>query len=334
MKLCVIGGDGIGPEVVDAALAALLVLLPQLEVHHAEAGWQTFVKQGVALPQETLERARECGAVLFGAAGSPAYKVAGYRSPIVELRRSLACYANIRPTTSPMGSARAVDLVVVRENTEDLYIGEEASDGEVATALRRISRAASRRVGEVACALAASRPRRKLTIVHKANILPLSDGLFRDSVREVAAGYAGLEVEEVLVDTAAYRLAANPAAFDVLVAPNLYGDILSDLAAAFGGGLGVAPSLSVGEGCAIAEPVHGSAPDIAGRGIANPQAALSSVALLLDRVWQQPALARRLQAALADTLASGVRTPDLGGQSTSAEFTRALCARLQASSAA
>nr|WP_239058163.1 isocitrate/isopropylmalate dehydrogenase family protein [Crenobacter caeni] len=330
--MCVIGGDGIGPEVVDAALAALRVLLPQLEVHRAEAGWQTFIERGVALPEATLACARACGAVLFGAVGSPAYKVAGYRSPIVELRRSLACYANIRPTTAPIGSAWAVDLVVVRENTEDLYIGEETSDGEVATALRRISRAASTRVGEVACQLAASRARRKLTIVHKANILPLSDGLFRDSVREVAAGYAGLEVEEMLVDTAAYRLAAAPESFDVLVAPNLYGDILSDLAAAFGGGLGVAPSLSVGEGCAIAEPVHGSAPDLAGRGIANPQAALMSVALLLERVWQRPDLARQLTAALADTLASGVRTPDLGGQATTAEFTRALCARLQASS--
>lgn len=308
-RLCVIAGDGIGHEVVPMAVQVLLSVLPDIEIVKAEAGWDCFEHRGVALPEETFALAKSCGAVLFGAVSSPARKVEGYRSPIVELRRRLACYANLRPTVSPqMAGARAgVDLLVVRENTEDLYIGEEHSDGETATATRRITRAASLKVADQAFRLA----RRRLTIIHKANIMPLTDGLFRDAARAVSRDYPQIAVDELLVDAAAYQLAAKPEPFDVLLAPNLYGDILSDLAAVWGGGLGMAPSLNVGDDAAIAEPVHGSAPDIAGQGVANPVAAMLSVALLARVWWQEHEAATRIEQAVSRCLAQGWGTPDV-----------------------
>lgn len=330
MKLCVINGDGIGREVVPQAVRVLRRLLPDLQIVEAEAGWDTFRQQGTALPAATLAATRECGAVLFGAVSSPAYPVAGYRSPIVQLRRELGCHANVRPTLSLPGSgaAEGVDLLIVRENTEDLYVGEEQSDGDTATAIKRITRAASRRVAETAFRLAQDGGRRRVTIVHKANIMPLTDGLFRDAARDVAADYPQIAVDELLVDTAALKLAQAPQGFDVLLAPNLYGDILSDLAAAFGGGLGVAASLNLGAQAAIAEPVHGSAPDIAGRGIANPVAALLSLALLLRHWWARPTLAASLEQAVRRTLADGIATPDLGGDAGTAAFCDAVLRRL------
>lgn len=329
MKLCVIAGDGIGQEVVPQAVRVLRQLLPQLQTVAADAGWETFQRSGNALPPVTLAAARDCGAVIFGAVSSPAHKVAGYRSPIVQLRRELGCHANLRPTLSLPGCGTpGIDLLIVRENTEDLYIGEEQSDGDTATAIKRITRVASQRVAASACQLAVAEGRRRLTIVHKANILPLTDGLFRDVARQVAADYPQLQVDELLVDTAALKLAQAPQAFDMLLASNLYGDILSDLAAAFGGGLGVAASLNLGEQAAIAEPVHGSAPDIAGQDIANPVASLLSLALLLRHWWQLPALDARLEQAVRATLAAGIRTPDLGGSAGTAGFCDAVLARL------
>lgn len=329
MKLCVIAGDGIGQEVVPQAVRVLRRMLPALQTVAAEAGWATFQQQGTALPEATLAAARDCGAVLFGAVSSPARAVAGYRSPIVQLRRLLGCHANVRPTFSlPDCGLPGLDLLIVRENTEDLYVGEEHSDGDTATAIKRITRAASLRVADTAFALAAASGRQRLTIVHKANILPLTDGLFRDCAREVAARYPQLAVDELLVDTAALKLAQAPQAFDVLLAPNLYGDILSDLAAAFAGGLGVAASLNLGQGVAIAEPVHGSAPDIAGQGVANPVASLLSLAMLLRHYWQQPAAAARLEQAVLRVLTAGIRTPDLGGSAGTAAFCDAVIAAL------
>lgn len=329
MKLCVIAGDGIGQEVVPQAVRVLQSLLPALQTVSVDAGWATFREQGTALPDATLAAARDCGAVLFGAVSSPARAVAGYRSPIVQLRRLLGCHANLRPTLSLPGCGLpGLDVLIVRENTEDLYVGEEHSDGDTATAVKRISRTASLRVAESAFALAAAGGRRRVTIVHKANILPLTDGLFRDCAREVATRYPQLQVDEMLVDTAALKLAQAPQAFDVLLAPNLYGDILSDLAAAFGGGLGVAASLNLGQGVAIAEPVHGSAPDIAGQGVANPVASLLSLAMLLRHHWQLPAFATQLELAVQRTLAAGTRTPDLGGSASTAAFCDAVMAAL------
>lgn len=305
-KLCVIPGDGIGREVIPAAVAVLQAVVPGLELVEAEAGWETFQQRGVSVPEDTLAAIRDCGAALFGAVSSPSRQVTGYRSAILTMRQSLDLYANIRPVRSwPGVSPRAgVDMLIVRENTEGLYSGRERLVGETAVAERIITRQASRRIAQKAVALCAARRRRKLTIVHKANVLPVSDGLFRDCVREVAAA-APITVDELLVDVAALKMVAEPERFDVVVTTNLFGDILSDAAAHWCGGLGMAPSLNWGDGVAVAEPVHGSAPDIAGQGVANPTAAILSGALLLRYVWGLAAAADRVETAVAQVLARG-----------------------------
>jgi homoisocitrate dehydrogenase len=308
-KLCVIEGDGIGKEVIPAAVEVLQRVLPDLEIHPAEAGWDCFQQRGVSVPPETLRMVRECGAALFGAVSSPSRKVEGYRSAILTLRQELDLYANLRPVHSLPGlSPRPdVDLIIVRENSEGLYSGRERLDGDTAIAERVITRAASRRIGRAALELAIASGRKRVTIVHKANILPITDGLFRDSVREAAAemdaaGH-GIIPDELLVDNAAYQLAANPQAFEVIVTTNLFGDILSDEAAVWCGGMGLAPSINLGDGLAIAEPVHGSAPDIAGKGIANPIAAILSAALLAKYSWHLPQAAERIESAVQNVIA-------------------------------
>lgn len=298
-SLCVIAGDGIGREVVPPAVAVLEKLLPGLRVVEAEAGWECFQKHGVSVPEATLDRMRECGAGLFGAVSSPSRKVEGYRSAILSLRQQLGLNVNLRPVRSwPQVSPKPdIDLLILRENSEGLYSGREHWEGEgVAIAERVISHAASSRLAECAVAVAQQRQARRITLVHKANVLPLTCGLFRDSCREVlqAAGLGEL-VDERLVDVAALQLVQQPEAFDLIVTSNLFGDILSDLACHWGGGLGLAPSLNWGSGLALAEPVHGSAPDIAGSGRSNPLAAMLSAALLLRHHWQLPDLAVRLE---------------------------------------
>ncbi|MGB9739182.1 isocitrate/isopropylmalate dehydrogenase family protein [Chloroflexus sp.] len=324
MRICVIPGDGIGPEVMAAATAVLRVLAPDLTLCEVEAGWGVFQRTGVALPAETLAAAREATAILFGAVASPSYPVPGYRSPIVELRRTLDLYANIRPTIGP-----GVDLVVVRENTEDLYSGRERleDDGNTAIAERVITRAASARIVRTACELARTRQAAghpgKITIVHKANVLRVSDGLFRTAALEAAADFPELTFEERLVDVAAMQLAAQPQRFDVIVTTNMFGDILSDIACIHGGGLGVAASSNLGHGHALFEPVHGAAPDIAGRGIANPTAALNCVVMLLEWIGR-PRAAERLRRAMDAVASEGIRTPDVGGDATTREVTEAI----------
>ncbi|GAP63825.1 homoisocitrate dehydrogenase [Ardenticatena maritima] len=327
--LVLIPGDGIGQEVVPEAARVLQAVMPALHLVEAEAGWGAFQRHGVSVPPATLDAIRQAGAALFGAVQSPARKVAGYRSAILTMRQALDLYANVRPVHSlPLPNARPhVNLLIVRENTEGLYVGEETSDGETVTAQRRITRRASARIGRVAAHLA----RQRLTIVHKANILPVSDGLFRDTVRAVVAETRpDLAVDELLVDVAAYHLARTPERFDTLVAPNLYGDILSDLAAVWCGGLGLAPSINLGDGVAVAEPVHGSAPDIAGKGIANPIAAILSGALLCRYVWRNESAASAIEQAVATALQRGAATPDLGGTLSTREMTDAVLAALGA----
>jgi homoisocitrate dehydrogenase len=313
----VIPGDGIGKEVVPVAVEVLRTVLPEVVCEPAEAGWGCFQACGEAVPAETVEAVRRCGAALFGATASPGRQVAGYRSAVLTLRQQLGLYANIRPVRSrgALSARPDVDLVVVRENTEDLYVGAELRVGDVAIAQRVVSAAASRSIAAAAMRVADARRAKKLTIVHKANVLPITDGLFRDCVREIVERWPGesanIEVEESYVDVAALRMVAEPQSFDVIVTTNLFGDILSDAAAHWGGGLGVAPSLNLGDGLAVAEPVHGSAPDIAGSGAANPAAAISSVALLVEHVWNRPDLARRIERAVDAALAGGVRAPVL-----------------------
>ena len=305
-KLCVINGDGIGREVIPAAVTILKAVLPDLETVSAEAGWDCFLKHGVSVPPSTLTTIRECGAALFGAVQSPSHKVAGYRSAILTMRQELDLYANIRPViTLPNVSPRSdLSLTIFRENTEGMYAGRERveMDGETAIAERVITRRASRRIAEKALEIAQQQGRKRLTIVHKANVLPLTDGLFRDSVREVVKEYAergfAIEVDELLVDVAALKLIEEPTRFDFIVTTNLFGDILSDLASYWGGGLGYAPSLNWGAECALAEPVHGSAPDIAGKGIANPTAAILSAAMLVRHVWGEVDSAERIENAI------------------------------------
>lgn len=318
-RLCVIPGDGIGREVVPVAVRALQRLLPGLQTIQLEAGWDCFTRHGTSVPQATLEQLREHGAGLFGAVSSPSGAVPGYRSAILTLRQQLDLYLNLRPVRSLPGVSTRddVDLLLLRENTECLYVGRERMLGDdVTIAERQISRRASERLAACAVALALQRQPRRITLVHKANVLPLTCGLFRDSCRSVleAAGLSAL-VDERLVDVAALQLVQEPQNFDMLLTTNLFGDILSDLASHWGGGLGLAPSLNLGDGIALAEPVHGSAPDIAGTGRANPAAALLSAALLLRHHWHLPEQAALLESAVDAALAL------LAGQSTGTRTT-------------
>jgi homoisocitrate dehydrogenase len=310
--LCVIAGDGVGQEVIPVALGVLRYAIPDLLVVEAEAGWGTFQQTGAALPPQTLEAARTCGAVLFGAVASPSRPVPEYRSPIVALRRELDVYANLRPLRGwPVpGANPALDLLVVRENTEGLYVGRERREGDVAFSERVITRQGTTRVARLAYRLAADSGRR-LTIVHKANVLRVGDGLWREVCLDIAAEFPQVRTDEGLVDSVAYHLVRDVGRYQLLLCPNLYGDILSDLASALGGGLGMAPSLSLGERFAIAEPVHGAAPDIAGQGIANPIGAILSGALLARHRWKEPDVASTIEAAVENVLASGIRTPDV-----------------------
>ena len=334
MELCVIEGDGIGREVIPAAVQVLRQVVPDIQVYHAPAGWEYFQQYGTSLPESTIELAQRCGAVLFGAVSSPSYPVEGYFTPIVRLRRTLNTYANLRPTRYlPVSTAReGIDLMIVRENTEDLYVIHEQTvdEGRTGLAEKVITRAASERIARLAYTLAVNDNHEKVTVVHKANVLPQSDGLFRRTTLEIAMSFPDIRTDELLVDTAAYWMVKEPTRFDVILTSNMYGDILSDMAAAWGGGLGLAPSLNLGDGIAIAEPVHGSAPDIAGQGVANPTAAILSAALLLRHHWHLPESADRIDAAVYATLAEGDHTSDIyiEGAISTQEFTDHVCAHL------
>ena len=327
MKLCVIPGDGVGQEVIPAAVAVIRHLLPDLQTTSAEAGWDCFQRRGNALPDDTKAAIRDCGAAIFGAVSSPSRKVEGYRSPIVQMRREFDLYANLRPTLGLGSTNTPIDLLIVRENTQGLYIQREYMRDDEAVAERVITAAASERIGRIAFEMAVRR-RKQLTIVHKANILPLTDGLFRDSVRRAGADFPDVQVSEMLVDTAAMHLAGKPAQFDVIVTTNLFGDILSDVSAVWGGGMGVAPALNIGADVAIAEPVHGSAPDIAGKGVANPAGSLLAAALLMRHHWKCEAEAARLERAVYAAISSDVRTPDLGGSFTTQDVIDAVLRNL------
>ncbi len=335
--ICIIPGDGIGAEVMASALEVLRATGLPLCFAEYGAGWATFQATGVALPDVTLAAAKAATAVLFGAVASPLSPVPGYRSPIVALRRALDLYANIRPTVGSRDGQR-VDLVVVRENTEGMYAGRERTEdgGDTAIAERVITRVASERIARAAFELATARAeaggrQAKVTIVHKANVLRETCGLFRSAALAVARDYPAMAADELLVDNCALQLVLRPEHFDVLVTTNLFGDIISDVASAWGGGLGLATSASYGPQTALFEPVHGAAPDIAGKGIANPLAAIGCAALLLGylagtvetsadyRAWSS-----RIAAAVAHVTAHGPHTPDLGGTATTADVTRAI----------
>ena len=332
-RIALIPGDGIGAEVVPAARRVLKTTGLAFDFIHLDAGWDTFQRTGQALPAETLDALRTCDGALFGAVSSPSHKVPGYSSPIVAMRNALDLYANLRPIASApvVGSRPDIDMLIVRENTECLYVKRErlSDDGNTAIAERVITRRASERIARVAFEQArqrASRPAQLaphnslVTIVHKANVLSVTDGLFREAALAMAAEFPDVAVEEQLVDSMLYRMIREPERYDVVVAPNLYGDILSDGGAALVGGLGLVPSANVGDGFVLAEPVHGSAPDIAGQGMANPMATIRAAGMLLfhlgERTW-----ADRVVSAVNRTLLQGIHTPDLGGTATTEEVT-------------
>ncbi len=330
--ITVIRGDGIGPEIMDATLHVLDAMGAGLRYEDADAGMVALDRHGELLPQATLDSIRSNKVALKSPLTTPVGE--GFSSINVELRKRFDLYANVRPAKSfPNTKSRfpsGVDLVTVRENTEGAYIGEGqvvTDDGATATLVQKVTRKGSERIVRYAFELARSTGRKKVTVVHKANILKSTSGLFLKVAREVAAKYPEIECNELIVDNCCMQLVMRPEQFDVIVTTNLFGDIISDLCAGLVGGLGLAPGANIGEEVAIFEAVHGSAPDIAGKGIANPCALLLGAAQMLDHLGM-PDKATRLREAIVATLeAKDSLTPDLGGTGTTMSFARAIAGR-------
>lgn len=349
MDILVLNGDGIGPEITAATLtvlqaAALRFGLP-LRLHHAEIGFAALALHGSTIPPAVIAAAKAATGVILGPVSHNAYPpvAEGGLNPSGVLRRELELYANIRPARSRAGTPRPVaahtDLVIVRENLEGFYAdrnmasgsGEVLVEPDVAIAMRKITAKGSARIAEAAFALAASRPRKRVATIHKANVLRTSDGLFLSEVRKVAARYPQIAHEEILVDAAAAHLVRDPARFDVILATNMFGDILSDLAAEIAGGLGLAASLNLGPQAAVAQAQHGSAPDIAGQDRANPSALIGSMAMLLRHLGMTDAAAAIDQALDTALSRPETRTPDLGGALGTAAFAARLATLIKES---
>ena len=330
--ITVIRGDGIGPEIMDATLHVLDTMQLGLSYEFADAGMVALDKHGELLPADTMESIRRNRVALKSPLTTPVG--GGFSSINVELRKRFDLYANVRPAKShPNTKSRfpsGVDLVTVRENTEGAYSaeGQELSaDGDTATSVTKTTRRGSERIVRYAFDLARRTGRRKVTIVHKANILKSTSGLFLKVAREVAAQYPDIETNELIVDNCCMQLVMKPEQFDVIVTTNLFGDIISDLCAGLVGGLGLAPGANIGTDAAIFEAVHGSAPDIAGQGKANPCALLLGAAQMLDHLGQHDK-ATRLRDAINATLEAGDSlTPDLGGTGNTMAFARAIARR-------
>lgn len=310
-----IPGDGIGPEITSVVVEIFEHLKAPISWDLVEAGEKVIEKYGTPLPDYVIDSIRKNKVALKGPITTPIGK--GFRSVNVTLRERFNLYANLRPVKSLEGfntKYNNVDLVVVRENTECLYKGIEYKIDDTACAVRVITKSASEKIAYFAFNYAKENKRKKVTAVHKANILKITDGLFLEAIRKVANEYPEIEYEEKIIDNMSMQLVLNPEKFDVVVAPNLYGDILSDLAAGLIGGLGLAPAANIGEDTAIFEAVHGSAPDIANKGIANPIALLSSSIMLLDYLKLNE-LAKKLENAISSTVKDiDSLTPDLGGK--------------------
>jgi isocitrate dehydrogenase (NAD+) len=328
-----IPGDGIGPELASAATQVLEATGIAFEWDVQEAGEATMVSEGTPLPDRVIASIRRNGVAIKGPITTPIGS--GFRSVNVGLRQALELYANVRPARSMKGVESRyedVDLIIVRENTEDLYAGIEHRVGpDAAESIKIITRAASQRIARYAFEYAVNNGRHKVTAVHKANIMKLSDGLFLESVQQVAADYAGrIEFEDRIVDNMCMQLVQKPELYDVLVLPNLYGDIVSDLAAGLVGGLGVAPGANIGEKAAVFEPVHGSAPKYAGQNKANPTALILSGALMLRHLGETAA-ADAVESAVRAVIAEGTTvTYDLGGSAGTREFGEAVATRVRA----
>ena len=323
-NIAIISGDGIGKEVMESAELLLDKLDLNFNFKYGEAGFECFNKNGTTLPEETVKIAKSCDATLFGASTS----TPGQPSPIINLRKKLNAYANLRPIKSYKGVNSIkdnVDFIIVRENTEGLYSQIEYGDDNQAIAERVITRKASERISNIAFKLAKRRNKqKKVTCVHKSNVLKKTDGVFKESFYNIAKKYPEVKTEDFYVDATAMYLITNPQNFDVIVSTNLFGDILSDESAGLVGGLGLAPSGNIGDENALFEPVHGSAPDIAGKGIANPCSMILSTAMMLDYIGEKET-ALQINKAVEDVVAKGkVLTPDLGGKSKTIEMTEAI----------
>ncbi|ALA85504.1 isocitrate dehydrogenase [Stenotrophomonas maltophilia] len=331
-KITVIRGDGIGPEIMDATLFVLDQLKTGLEYEDADAGLVALEKHGDLMPAVTLESIARNKVALKSPLTTPVG--GGFTSINVSLRRHFDLYANVRPAhTFPNTKSRFdnVDLITVRENTEGAYLaeGQEVSaDGETAFSGTRITRKGSERIVRYAFELAKSTGRKKVTAVHKANIIKSTSGLFLNVAREVAAQYPDIEFQEMIVDNCCMQLVMRPEQFDVIVTTNLFGDIISDLCAGLVGGLGLAPGANIGKDAAIFEAVHGTAPDIAGQGKANPCALLLAAAQMLDHIGQPENAARLRKAIVATMEAKDSLTGDLGGTGTTMSFAKAIASRL------
>lgn len=330
MKAVLIPGDGIGREITESVKAVSQALDTGIEWQEYAAGAEYAAEHGELLQPGVLDAIGQCGWALKGPTATPIGK--GFRSINVQLRQRFNTYANLRPVrTLPGVAARFdnVDLVIVRENTEDLYKGiEYMLTDDIANGVKLITRDASLRICRFAFDYARRHGRRKVTAVHKANIMKLTDGLFLNCFRQVAADYPEIEADDVIIDALCMKLVQKPEQFDVMVAPNLYGDIISDLCAGLVGGLGFAPSANIGDKVRIYEAVHGSAPDIAGKNLANPSAILMAFAMMLKDLGQAGA-ADRLNNAIQAQVAEGkVVTADIGGTAATTEFTQAVIARL------
>ena len=331
--ISIIRGDGIGPEITDVTLRVLDALDCGLQYEFVHAGVQALENHGSLLPAATLESIARTRVALKGPLATPIGE--GFSSINVELRRRFDLYSNVRPVISfPNTRSRYhdIDLITVRENTEGAYRSEGqtlSADGEMAQSLIQVTRRGSERIARYAFDLAQRLGRKRVTIVHKANILKTTSGLFLKTARAVAADYPQMTVREMIVDNACMQLVMDPQQFDIIVTTNLFGDILSDLCAGLVGGLGLAPGANIGTDAAIFEAVHGSAPDIAGKGVANPSALMLAAAMMLDHLGM-PEGATRLRTAIRETLAASDRlTRDLGGSSGTVEYTEALLSRLK-----
>ncbi len=330
MKLAVIEGDGVGKEVIPAALQVLDCFPISFEKISVEVGYGRWEKTGQAISDEDIEVLKECDCILFGAVTTPPDP--HYKSVLLTIRKELDLYANIRPI-HPISGIKGVnesndfDILIVRENTEGMYSGIEEVGSEEAFTKRVVTKRGSARIAEIACKFARKR-NQNLTIVHKSNVLK-SDTLFLNTCRQVADSM-NVERNDMLVDAMAYDMIRSPGKYGVVVATNLFGDILSDLGAALVGSLGLVPSANIGEKRAFFEPVHGSAPDIAGQGIANPIAAILSVKMLLNWMGEEKA-ANQVELAVEKAILNGVKTPDLGGNATTQELTREIVGILRSS---
>lgn len=328
-RITLINGDGIGPEISDAVVRIIDASGLKIDWDVQTAGEDVIAQEGTPLPERVLNSVKENGVALKAPVTTPIGK--GFRSVNVQLRKELDLYANLRPCKNlPNVKTKFdnVDIVVVRENTEDLYAGiERQVDTDTAESIKVITRKASERICRFAFDYAVKNNRKEVCVVTKANIMKLSDGLFLDCFRKVADEYRQINKREILVDNLCMQLVQNPSQFDVLVLPNLYGDIVSDLCAGLIGGLGVAQGANIGLNYAVFEPVHGSAPDIKGQNKANPTALLLSAIEMLRYIGEN-IYAEKIEKALFKTLSNGICTSDLGGNVTTSEFTEAVIREL------